>query len=87
MQGAKALALVECQYLHALLKGNDDLHIYKDVMKMSFESTMMDMATEMKMPVLLVTSHEADQKLQQRKTNARSPLSFSGQFGKQIWHG
>lgn len=61
MQGAKALPLVDCQYLHALLKGNDGLHIYNDVVKMSFESTLMAMATKMEMPALLVISQEADQ--------------------------
>lgn len=76
MQGAEAPPLVDCQYLHALLKENDGLHIYKDVMKMSFESTAMAMATEMEMSVLLVISHEADQKSQQRKTNAKSPLDY-----------
>lgn len=76
MQGAKALPLVDCQSLQTLLKGNDGLQIYKDVMKMSFGSTVMAMATEMEMPVLLVISHEADQKPQQRKTNAKSPLDY-----------
>lgn len=76
MQGAKALPLVDCQYLHALLKRNDGLHICKDVMKMSFESTVMAIATEMDIPVLLVISHKVDQKPQQRKTNAKSLLDY-----------
>lgn len=76
MQGAKAQPLVDCQYLYALLKGNDGLHIYKDVMKMSFESTVMAMAIEMEMPVLLLISHDADQKPQQRKKNGKSPLYY-----------
>lgn len=86
MQGVKVLPLVDCQYSNAGLKGNDDLHIYKDEMKMSFESTAMAMATEMEMPVLLLISHEADQQPQQRKTNAKKStrLSFSGQFGQQF---
>lgn len=76
MPRAKALPLVDCQYLHALLKRIDGLYICKDVMKMSFESTVMAIATEMDMPVLLVISHKADQKPQQRKTNLLDYLSL-----------
>lgn len=50
MLGAKVLPLVDCEYLNAVLKGNDCLHVCKDAMKMSFESTVMAMATEMEMP-------------------------------------
>lgn len=87
MLGAKVLPLVDCEYLNAVLKGNDGLHICKDAMKMSFESTVMAMATEMEMPVAI--SHEADQRPQQRKTNTKKSTrqSFSGQFGQQFWHG
>lgn len=76
MQGAEALPLVDCQHLHAMPKGNNGLHIYKNVMKMSFENTVMAKAAEIEMPDTLVISHEADQKPQQRKTNAKSPPDY-----------
>lgn len=53
MQGVEALPLLDYQHAHSLLKGDDGLHIYKDVMEMSFETTVMAMTTELRSLVVL----------------------------------
>lgn len=46
MQGVEALPLLVCQHAHPLLKGNGGLHIHKDAMKMSFETTVIAVTKE-----------------------------------------
>lgn len=53
MQGVEALPLLDCQHAHAVLKGDNSLHIYKDVMEKSFETTVMAMTTEQRCLVVL----------------------------------
>lgn len=97
----EALPLLDCQRAHPLLKGDDGVHIYKDVMEMSFEMTVMDMTIEQRCLVVVgwclhsSASSAGKSKIGRSETTAEKDKGnkstrlsfFPCQFGQQIWLG